>query len=48
MGTSGGGGFHGVFPYLVSPIAPDGAVLDEALRRLVDHLVACGVPAGRA
>ena len=38
-----GGGFHGVFPYLVSPIAPDGAVLNEELRRLVDHLVASGV-----
>lgn len=35
--------FHGVFPYLVSPIAPDGAVLEAELRRLVDHLIAAGV-----
>jgi 4-hydroxy-tetrahydrodipicolinate synthase len=37
------GGFHGVFPYLVSPIAPDGRVIEGELRRLVDHLVAAGV-----
>lgn len=36
-------GFHGVFPYLVSPIGPDGAVLETVLRRLVDHLIGCGV-----
>lgn len=36
-------GFHGVFPYLVSPVAPDGAVLEGELRRLVDHLVEAGV-----
>ena len=36
-------GFHGVFPYLVSPVAPDGAVLEAELRRLVDHLVDAGV-----
>src|SRR4051794_33171774 len=36
-------GFHGVFPYLVSPIAPDGRVLDTELRRLVDHLIEAGV-----
>ncbi|MBV1798482.1 dihydrodipicolinate synthase family protein [Siccirubricoccus sp. G192] len=36
-------GFHGVFPYLVSPIAPDGSVLEAGLRRLVDHLIASGV-----
>jgi 4-hydroxy-tetrahydrodipicolinate synthase len=35
--------FHGVFPYLVSPIGPDGRVLDEVLARLVEHLVATGV-----
>jgi 4-hydroxy-tetrahydrodipicolinate synthase len=35
--------FHGVFPYLVSPIGADGSVLEPALRRLVDHLVASGV-----
>ena len=28
--------FHGVFPYLVSPIAPDGTVLEAELRRLVE------------
>ncbi len=36
-------GFHGVFPYLVSPVAPDGSVLEAELRRLVDHLIASGV-----
>ena len=36
-------GFHGVFPYLVSPVAPDGAVLEGELRRLVDHLIEAGV-----
>ena len=35
--------FRGVFPYLVSPIAPDGSVLEAELRRLVDHLIASGV-----
>jgi 4-hydroxy-tetrahydrodipicolinate synthase len=35
--------FHGVFPYLVSPIAPDGSVIEGELRRLVDHLIAAGV-----
>ncbi|MFN9093826.1 MAG: dihydrodipicolinate synthase family protein, partial [Alphaproteobacteria bacterium] len=35
--------FHGVFPYLVSPMAPDGTVLEGELRRLVDHLIASGV-----
>ncbi len=35
--------FHGVFPYLVSPIAPDGNVLEGELRRLVDNLIASGV-----
>lgn len=36
-------GFSGVFPYLVSPVAPDGTVLEGELRRLVDHLIAAGV-----
>lgn len=36
-------GFHGVFPYLVSPIGADGNVLEAELRRLVDHLIASGV-----
>ena len=35
--------FHGVFPYLVSPVGADGAVLEGELRRLVDHLIASGV-----
>ncbi len=35
--------FQGVFPYLVSPIGRDGAVLEAELRRLVDHLIASGV-----
>ncbi|MCX7932131.1 MAG: dihydrodipicolinate synthase family protein [Rhodovarius sp.] len=35
--------FAGVFPYLVSPIGPDGAVLEAALRDLVEHLIASGV-----
>jgi len=36
-------GLHGVFPYLVSPVAPDGAVLEDELRRLVEHLIESGV-----
>jgi len=35
--------FHGVFPYLVSPIDADGAVMDEVLARLCDDLIAAGV-----
>lgn len=35
--------FHGVFPYLVSPIRDDGAVDDTVLARLVDHLIGEGV-----
>jgi 4-hydroxy-tetrahydrodipicolinate synthase len=35
--------FHGVFPYLVSPIGADGEVLEGELRRLVNHLIDCGV-----
>ncbi len=35
--------FHGVFPYLVSPIGDDGRVLDDVLARLVERLVAAGV-----
>ncbi|SHI41322.1 4-hydroxy-tetrahydrodipicolinate synthase [Roseomonas rosea] len=34
---------HGVFPYLVSPVGPDGAVLDQVLARLCEHLIAAGV-----
>lgn len=35
--------FRGVFPYLVSPIDANGNVLDDALGRLVEHLVQSGV-----
>lgn len=38
-----GGDFHGVFPYLVSPIDEDGGVKEEALRRLVEDVIAAGV-----
>ncbi|MBL8658182.1 MAG: dihydrodipicolinate synthase family protein [Rhodospirillales bacterium] len=37
------GAFCGVFPYLVSPVADDGRVMDEPLTRLVDHVIAAGV-----
>ena len=36
-------GFHGVFPYLVSPVAADGTVMTGVLHDLVEHLVAAGV-----
>lgn len=36
-------GFHGVFPYLVSPVEPDGRVREAVLGRLVDDLVRAGV-----
>lgn len=36
-------GFHGVWPYLVSPIDRHGRVMDEVLGRLVDHLIEAGV-----
>ena len=35
--------FHGVFPYLVSPISPDGQVRADILGRLVEDLIASGV-----
>ncbi|WP_321894011.1 dihydrodipicolinate synthase family protein [Paraburkholderia tropica] len=35
--------FHGVFPYLVSPVNDDGSVKREVLTELVDHLIAKGV-----
>jgi 4-hydroxy-tetrahydrodipicolinate synthase len=35
--------FHGVFPYLVSPVGADGEIRDEALAALVEHLIAAGV-----
>ncbi|HVP08444.1 MAG TPA: dihydrodipicolinate synthase family protein [Burkholderiales bacterium] len=35
--------FHGVFPYLVSPVRPSGEVDAEVLARLCDDLIAAGV-----
>jgi 4-hydroxy-tetrahydrodipicolinate synthase len=35
--------FHGVFPYLVSPVDPDGAIRRDVLARLCDDLIASGV-----
>ena len=35
--------FHGVFPYLVSPVSPSGEVLSEVLEHLCDDLIAAGV-----
>lgn len=35
--------FHGVFPYLVSPVGGDGKILEAPLRRLVGHVSAAGV-----
>jgi 4-hydroxy-tetrahydrodipicolinate synthase len=38
------GDWHGIFPYLVSPIdEPTGAVREAVLRDLVEHLIASGV-----
>jgi 4-hydroxy-tetrahydrodipicolinate synthase len=35
--------FHGVFPYLVSPVSPSGEVMSEVLDRLCRDLIAAGV-----
>lgn len=35
--------FHGVFPYLVSPVGPAGDIMDEVLGRLCNDLIAAGV-----
>jgi 4-hydroxy-tetrahydrodipicolinate synthase len=35
--------FHGVFPYLVSPVDSDGSVRTEVLGRLCDDLIGAGV-----
>jgi len=35
--------FHGVMPYLVSPIAEDGTVMEAVLARLCEHLIGQGV-----
>ena len=37
------GTFHGVFPYLVSPVSPSGDVMNEVLDRLCNDLIAAGV-----
>lgn len=38
-----GAEFHGVFPYLVSPVGEDGRVREQVLSALVGHLIAAGV-----
>jgi 4-hydroxy-tetrahydrodipicolinate synthase len=38
-----GAAFHGVFPYLVSPVGEDGRIKDDVLGALVEHLIAAGV-----
>jgi 4-hydroxy-tetrahydrodipicolinate synthase len=35
--------FHGVFPYLVSPVDPDGTIRRDVLARLCDDLIKSGV-----
>src|SRR5450756_591611 len=35
--------FHGVFPYLVSPVEPDGKIRTDVLARLCDDLITSGV-----
>jgi 4-hydroxy-tetrahydrodipicolinate synthase len=35
--------FHGVYPYLVSPVDSSGRVLGDVLGRLIDDLIAAGV-----
>ncbi|PIJ51172.1 dihydrodipicolinate synthase family protein [Erwinia sp. OLTSP20] len=35
--------FNGVFPYLVSPVMPDGCINKPVLTALVNHLIDCGV-----
>ncbi len=35
--------FHGVFPYLVSPVNADGSVRESVLRDLTEHLIQKGV-----
>jgi 4-hydroxy-tetrahydrodipicolinate synthase len=37
------GGFHGVFPYLVSALHDDGNVNDVALCRLIEDVIEAGV-----
>jgi 4-hydroxy-tetrahydrodipicolinate synthase len=35
--------FHGIYPYLVSPLDATGQVRERVLRDLVEHLILCGV-----
>lgn len=35
--------FHGVWPYLVSPIDRCGRVMEKALAALVEHLIEAGL-----
>ena len=35
--------FHGIFPYLVSPVDTDGSIRERVLRDLVEHLIQSGV-----
>ena len=35
--------FHGVFPYLVSPVSASGEIMHDVLARLCDDLIAAGV-----
>jgi 4-hydroxy-tetrahydrodipicolinate synthase len=35
--------FHGVFPYLVSPVDPRGHVRSDVLAQLIDDLIKAGV-----
>ena len=35
--------FHGVFPYLVSPVDKAGRIKSEVLGRLIDDLIGAGV-----
>ena len=34
---------HGIYPYLVSPVSPDGSIREPVLGRLVEDLIAAGV-----
>ncbi len=40
-------GFHGVFPYLVSPVHESGEVNAEVLARLCDDLIKAGLGAAQ-
>ncbi|MBE0584082.1 MAG: dihydrodipicolinate synthase family protein, partial [Desulfofustis sp.] len=35
--------FHGVFPYIVSPVSPSGEIIEDILVRLCDDLIAAGI-----